>query len=387
MNSVFINKESCCGCSACHHICLRNAIIMKPDKEGFLYPNINQDLCIDCKMCIKVCPLLKVGKTKEGAFPKVYATKHKSDDVRMTCTSGGAFTGLSDYILTRNGLVYGVDFDENFYVCHKRAKTAYERNRFKISKYVQSDLKNTFTDIKNDLIKEKLVLFTGTPCQAAGLRSFIDNQSYAENLYICDLICYGIPSPLIWQEYLHYLENKYEDKIDSIYFRNKSFGWNRNKCGNHFIFTTKNSGESHINNDYYSLYFFAQTIIRPSCYQCKFTDIKRPSDITIADYWGIEKYVPGFTDNKGISLLLLNSPKGKMLFEHVKNDFEYLERPAKECLAEQPRLHEPVKSPPNRTQFWQDYYSNGFSYLIDNYTNKTNDKCIDLNRIPKTTSK
>lgn len=371
MNSVFTNKENCCGCSACHHICPRNAITMEPDKEGFLYPSINQDLCIDCKMCITVCPLLKVGNTKEVAFPKVYAAKHKSDDVRMTCTSGGAFTALSDYILKQNGVVYGVDFDENFYVCHKKAQTAHERDRFKISKYVQSDLKNTFADIKHNLTNGKLVLFTGTPCQAAGLRSFIGNQPHAKNLYVCDVICYGIPSPLIWQEYIHYLEDKFDDKIDSIQFRSKVFGWNRKNSGKNFMFTTRNSREPHIDDDYYSLYFNAQTIIRPSCYQCKFTDIKRPSDITIADYWGIKKYVPEFIDNKGISLLLLNSPKGKMLFEYVKNDFEYIERPAKECLAEQQRLHEPVKSPQKRNQFWQDYYSNGFSYLIDNYTNKS----------------
>jgi len=167
------------------------------------------------------------------------------------------------------------------------------------------------------------------------------------------------------------LENKYNNKLASIQFRSKIFEWNRNNSGKNFMFTTKNSGQQHIDDDYYALFFSAQTIIRPSCYQCKFTDIKRASDITIADYWGIEKYVPEFTDSKGISLLLLNSPKGEMLFEHVKNDFEYMERPINECLTEQQRLHEPVKCPDKRSQFWQDYYSNGFSYLIDNYTNKS----------------
>ena len=163
MNSVFTNKENCSGCSACHQICPRNAITMESDQEGFLYPNINQDLCIDCKMCIKSCPLLKDGNCKEKVLPKIFAAKHKSDDVRMTCTSGGAFTAFSDYILKQNGVVYGVDFDKNFYVCHKKAETAHERDRFKISKYVQSDLTNTFADIKRDLNNEKLVLFTGTP--------------------------------------------------------------------------------------------------------------------------------------------------------------------------------------------------------------------------------
>lgn len=371
MISVFINKENCSGCSACHHICPRNAITMEPDKEGFLYPNINQDLCIDCKLCVKVCPLLKVGNAKEMALPRVFAAKHKSDDVRMTCTSGGAFTALSDYILQNNGVIYGVDFNDNFYVCHKKAETAQERDRFKISKYVQSDLKDTFADIKNNLSKGKLVLFTGTPCQAAGLRSFIGHQTYTENLYVCDVICYGIPSPLIWQEYLHYLENRFNDKLFSVQFRSKTFEWNRNNSGKNFMFTTNNGKEQHKNDDFYSLYFSAQTIIRPSCYQCKFTDIQRPSDITIADYWGIEKYVPDFSDSKGVSLLLLNSLKGNILFEHVKNDFEYIERSANECLAEQQRLHEPVKLPEKRNQFWQDYYSNGFSYVIDHYTHKS----------------
>ena len=321
MNSVFTSKENCCGCSACQQICPKNAITMKPDQEGFLYPDINQDLCIACKLCRNVCPLLKVSNAKKTTFPKVYAAKHKSNDVRMTCTSGGAFTALSDYILKQNGLVYGVDFDENFKVCHKKAETARERDRFKISKYVQSNLRNTFADIKYNLIKGKLVLFTGTPCQSAGLRSFIGNQPYAENLYVCDLICYGIPSPLIWQEYLRYLEDKFGDKIDSVQFRSKTFEWNRNNSGKNFMFTTKNNPEQHIDNDFYSLFFSAQTIMRPSCYQCKFTNIKRPSDITIADYWGIEKYMPEFADSKGVSLLLINSPKGNLLFEQAKQDW------------------------------------------------------------------
>ena len=369
MHSVFTFAENCCGCSACYQICPQNAITMERDKEGFLYPNINQDLCIDCKMCIKICPLLKMGNCKEVVLPEVFAAKHKSDDVRMTCTSGGAFTALSDYILKQSGVIYGVDFDKDFYVCHKKAETADQRDRFKISKYVQSDLRNTFSDIKLTLSNEKSVLFTGTPCQTAGLRSFIENHPYAKNLYTCDVICYGIPSPLIWQEYLHYLEKKYNDKLHCVQFRSKTFEWNRNNSGKNFMFSTENSNEQHIDDDYYSLYFSAQTIIRPSCYQCKFTDIKRASDITIADYWGIEKYVPAFTDSKGISLLLLNSAKGKILFEHVKHDFDYIERPVKECLTEQQRLHEPVKLPKDRPQFWQNYYNSGFSYLIDNYTN------------------
>ena len=370
MNSVFNNKENCCGCSACQNICPKGAISMKPDEEGFLYPNINQDLCIDCKLCIKACPLLKDGNTKETSFPQIYAAKHKNDEVRMTCTSGGAFTAISDFILAQGGIIYGVDFDENFYVCHKKAETAAMRDRFKISKYVQSNLKNTFSDIKKDLQKGKFVLFTGTPCQAAGLRSFIGKHPYAEKLYVCDVICYGIPSPLIWQEFLHYLEEKYSDKIESVQFRSKIFGWDRNNSGKNFLFTTKGHPETRIDNNYYALYFGARTIIRPSCYQCKFTDINRPSDITIADYWGIEKYLPEFTDSKGVSIILLNSPKGKELFEHIKTDFEYVERPAKECLAEQQRLQKPVKLPENREKFWEDYYQHGFSYIIEHYTNK-----------------
>jgi coenzyme F420-reducing hydrogenase beta subunit len=194
-----------------------------------------------------------------------------------------------------------------------------------------------------------LVLFTGTPCQAAGLRSFIGTHPDAKNLYIADVICYGIPSPLIWQEYLQYLENKYDDKIQSVEFRSKIFGWNRENSGKNFMFTTKNSGKTHISNDYYSLFFSARTIMRPSCYQCKFTDHKRPSDITIADYWGIEKYAPEFANTEGVSLLLINSAKGKLLFEYIKNDFEYIERPANECLSEQPRLSRSVKLPEIRS--------------------------------------
>lgn len=369
MNSVFTGKENCCGCSACQQICPASAIAMEPDKEGFLYPVINQAACIDCEQCVQVCPLIKEGNAKEPVFANAYAAKHKADDVKMTSTSGGAFTALSDYILKQNGVVYGVDFAENFKICHKKARTAPERDRFKISKYAQSDLKDTFADIETELSHGTPVLFTGTPCQTAGLRSFIGNHPAAKNLYVCDIICYGIPSPLIWQEYLRHLEVKYGDKIESVHFRSKVFAWNRPNSNRNFMCTTKNCPQPHVEDDYYTLYFSARTIMRPSCSQCRFTDSRRAADITIADYWGIEKYVPEFMDSKGVSLILINSAKGKRLFEQVKQDLDYAERPAAECLAEQQRLREPVKFPENRGQFWEDYYTHGFPYLIDKYVN------------------
>ena len=239
-----------------------------------------------------------------------------------------------------------------------------------MSKYVQSDLRDTFAEIKADLVAGRVVLFTGTPCQAAGLRSFIGKAPYAGNLYIADVMCYGIPSPLIWREYLHYLEEKYQDEIKGIEFRSKIFEWDLNNSGKTFMFTTKKGKKSYIDNDFYALFFLARTIMRPSCYQCKFADCRRPSDVTIADYWRIEKYLPEIADKKGVSLLLLNSVRGKELFERIKADFVYSERPPAECLPEQPRLRKPVRLPENRSQFWQDYREKGFLYLLDHYVKR-----------------
>ena len=224
MMLLYERKEECCGCTACMSICPKQAITMISDEEGFLYPSINQELCIECDLCKQVCPFSDNYRTS-GNYdqPLVYAAKHKDDKVRMNSSSGGMFTAISDYILDNDGVIYGAAFDENLVVRHQKAETAEDRNKFRGSKYVQSNLNGIFGDIKNELKKGRTVLFTGTPCQNAGLRAFL-NKSY-DNLYLCDIVCHGTPSPLMFENYIKYCERKNKSSIKEYYCRFKGKGW------------------------------------------------------------------------------------------------------------------------------------------------------------------
>lgn len=368
MERVYLKKEACCGCSACYNICPTQAICMKSDEEGFLYPIIDQALCVDCHSCVNVCPLIYGGNYKEKTTPQFLAAKHKSEEVLMNSTSGGAFTAISDAILRECGVIYGVDFDDKFHVLHKRAENHEQRNRMRISKYVQSNMTDIFQQIKKDLMDKKKVLFTGTPCQNAGLRGYIGDSPLAENLYLCDLICHSIPSPLVWEDYKRLLEKEYSGKLTSIQFRSKIIDWSRKNSNKTFLFTTSHSEEIHNDERFYKLFFGEKTIMRPSCEQCRFTDIHRASDITIADYWGIEKYSPEWMDKRGVSVILINNKKGADLFDKCSVDLKYEKRPKEESLAEQQRLSEPIKFPENRKKFWDDYKKYGFEYIIEQLT-------------------
>lgn len=356
------NKKDCCGCTACKNICPRSAIEMQPDTEGFLYPYVNDSLCIQCGLCLKVCSLNNGYNTPENfEIPLVYAVKHKNENERLTSRSGGMFIAISDYILEQGGVVYGVGYTDHFRVVHKRATNKIERNEFKGSKYVQSDLSYTFKLLKNDLEAGIPVLFSGTPCQTAGLRAYLE-KSETRNLLICDIVCHGVPSPRVWKDYLNYIENRYNNSVIKVDFRDKEFGWSSHKES----FTLKTNKKIVLNS--YTDLFYSHVILRPSCGICKYTNFKRPSDITLADFWGIEKVSTEFnTDNKGVSLVLINSPKGENVFENTKWNIDYIKSNTKDCL--QPNLKAPSKFPENREQFWIDYNRHGFLFVGKKYGN------------------
>jgi len=234
----------------------------------------------------------------------------------------------------------------------------------RISKYVQSDMRDTYAQIKADLKDDRIVLFTGTPCQAAGLRGFMGNTPLLGNLYICDLICHSIPSPLIWEEYKELLERENGGKLVSVQFRSKKDGWSRANSNRGFLFTIDRSSEIQEDDRFYQLFFKVGAITRPSCSKCRFTDIHRASDLTIADYWGIEKYSPEWFDPLGVSVILVNSSKGAFLFDQFREELVEEERPKDESLNEQNRLREPAQFPENRSLFWEDYRRFGFEYVI-----------------------
>ena len=225
--NLFENKIDCCGCWACVNICPRKAIVMLEDEEGFFYPKIDEEKCINCDLCKKVC-FYKNGYANIADHvesKQVYALKHRNLRVRQESQSGGAFTALSDIILDNEGVVYGVGFAENFTVLHKRAVTKITRDEFRGSKYIQSRVGEILKNVKDDLDADKLVMFTGTPCQVEGLKQYLGSHKKIANLYLVDLICYNSSSPKIWKEYLSFLEQRDSENIVSVKFRDKKFGW------------------------------------------------------------------------------------------------------------------------------------------------------------------
>ena len=220
------DPKECCGCTACASICGHNAITMTPDPLGFLYPKVDVDKCVECGMCEKVCQFNEnYDRSLNLDQPSAYAARHKDIDEVMKSRSGAAFVAISDYILEQGGVVYGAGYKDHFRVAHKRATTKEERDEFRGSKYVQSDLTGVFRSVKEDLKNGLTVLFSGTPCQTAGLNSFVGKR-LREKLVLIDIVCHGVPGPYVWREYLAYLEKKHGAKICRVDFRDKrKFGW------------------------------------------------------------------------------------------------------------------------------------------------------------------
>lgn len=355
-------KEECSGCSACVEICPVNAISMMDDEEGFLYPEINKKLCIHCGLCDQVCGFIPSKKSRiEYELPKAFGIKHKDKNTRITSRSGAAFIGFSDIILEKSGVIYGAAMMDDYSVHHIRAVTRVERNHMKNAKYVQSGMSQIYDQVISDLKDGKQVLFSGTPCQVSGLYSLLDAKNIDKtNLVSCDLVCHGVPSPKVWKDYLHYIENKYGETIQMANFRDKTFGWDSH-CES-FVLA---SGKKVVSRDYTDL-FYEHIMLRPSCHKCHFANVNRVADLTLADFWGIEKNDPMFDDNKGVSLVLVNSKKGADLLETAKNSLEWLECDIKNCI--QPTLVKPSVASARREAFFEDYKCMEFSQLLKKYT-------------------
>lgn len=357
------NPENCCGCTACKSICPKNAISMEPDALGFLYPKANEDLCVDCGLCEKVCSFNDQYKTPDNfAEPMAFGVRHKDIHEVETSRSGAAFIALSDWILEQGGVVYGAGYKDHFRVAHLRATTKEERNQFKGSKYVQSDLGETFRCVKSDLKNGKIVMYSGTACQIAGLKSFI-GEILAKNLYLVDIVCHGAPAPFIWKDYLSYVERKHNKKAASVNFRDKSkFGWKDHKES-----ITFENGEI-IYADTFTYLFYSHIMFRKSCGVCHFTNTRRPSDITIADFWGWEKTNPQMNeDNKGCSLVLCNTEKGQILFNDISEKISYWKAVLENCI--QPNMKRPSPIHNHRLSFERDYIKRGFNYVLYRYGN------------------
>lgn len=290
--------------------------------------------------------------------PEVYAVKHKDEKIRAASRSGGIFTALSDLILADGGIVYGCVLTEDFTAIHIRAESVAERNRMRGSKYIQSKLGDTFKNVQKDLDAGKWVLFSGTSCQVTGLKQFL-RKEYS-NLFCVDIVCHGVPSTAVWKRYIHWQEQKNHGKVVKADFRNKKdFGWHAH------IETLWFDNEKSVSSSVFKTLFYGHMILRPSCYECPYKSVMHPGDITIADYWGIEKAAPEFDDNKGVSLVLVNNEAGEKALELVKDKLVWKQTELKNSM--QPPLKAPFPKPENREQFWNAVQNKSFEYIATKY--------------------
>lgn len=355
-------KPDCSGCSACADVCPVGAISMQPDKEGFLYPVIHDDKCVHCGRCDQVCGFVPKQFAENGfELPKAFGVKHKDEETRLTSRSGAAFIALSDYVLDHDGVVYGAAMLPDFTVRHVRAESKAIRNLMKGAKYVQSDVTGVYPQVAEDLASGKRVLFSGTPCQVSGLHAMLDAQKVPkENLVCCDLVCHGVPSPAIWTDYVAHIQRVHKSAVVTADFRDKSFGWDSH-CESFVL----ENGKKIVSRDYTDL-FYDHIMMRPSCHNCHFANVNRVADITLADFWGIEKNDASFNDNKGVSLVLVSSSKGAALLEKVKDQLHWFECDIKNCI--QPTLTKPTLASGRRELFWNDYSQTDFSVFLKKYT-------------------
>ena len=308
-------KENCTGCYGCTSICPKACITMESDHEGFWYPVVDHDQCIQCGMCIEVCPILQAPseKNQEEPDPQAYAAYNMDGMTRLESSSGGLFTLIAEEILEAGGVVFGARFDDKFNVVHGYVEQKDGLGEFRGSKYVQSKIGESYRQVRSFLQEGRLVLFTGTPCQISGLKHYLGWEH--DNLFCQDIVCHGVPSPKAWQNYVSYRENRADSPARRIAFRRKDRGWKRYSVS--FTFNDDTEYRQILHQDLYMQAFLKDICLRPSCHACHFKTVHRDSDITLADFWGIQNVLPEMDDDKGTSLVIVHSPKGEELMDQI----------------------------------------------------------------------
>lgn len=356
-----VKRENCCGCGACVQVCPEHCIEMKSDSEGFDYPAADKVKCIDCGQCDSVCPeLITSTQTMSHEEPTAHVAYAKDDSIRMASSSGGLFSVLAEAILRKNGVVYGAAFDERQLVHHIRVDRKEDLWELRGSKYLQSRMENRFQDAAKDLQDGKLVLFSGTGCQIAGLKSFL-KQEY-DNLFTIDVLCHGVPSPKLWKHYLSEQERAHGAAVRRTFFRQKDFGWKTFALS--LDFTNGRAYVKRFQDDSFMQLFLKNICLRPACYQCRFKAIVSQADITLGDCWGIEKYMPDMDDDRGTSVILVHTEKGNALLHDVSPRL-IIRRAAMEGVA-QPMIWKSVNPHRKRELFFKKLNSSAsFESLVD----------------------
>lgn len=348
------DKSQCCGCSACAQRCPRQCISMQMDNEGFLYPQVDISKCVDCHLCEKVCPVINQYDTRTPL--KVYAAKNLDDEVRRLSSSGGIFTILAEQVIKSGGVVFGACWDDEWNIKHGYAECIDDLAKFRSSKYLQSIIGDTYLKAEQFLKAGRKVMFTGTPCQIAGLKHFLRKEY--DNLLAVEVICHSVPSPGVWQQYLtEKLQTLGWNKsnIQHISFRDKKTGWKtysfviENRNGN--IFTELSSKNAFMRG------FLVDLYTRPSCHACPAKQLRSGSDITLGDFWGIESLMPKIDNDKGVSAIIVNSDKGKESLHNIKVELQEVQY--NELTTRNPALVKSFPITPKRTEFFKE---DGFTF-------------------------
>ena len=363
MLQILENQEACVGCGACASACSKKCIEMKMNREGFFYPMVRTSMCVGCEKCKSVCPVLNISKP-ENIDTRAFAAYCYNEMIRYSSTSGGIFTLLCTWVIAHGGVIYGAAYDDHFKVVHIQCNSIEEVRKIQQAKYSQSDLSDCFNRIKEKINKKQYVLFSGTPCQVNALKSFLGKET--PYLYLVDLICHGVPSPKVWNQYIAYRSEKDNggEYPLTINMRSKETGWPAYSVS--FEYKTGYKYLQKNNLDPYMRAFVKNLCLRKSCYECKFNGIKRVSDLTLGDYWGVNTAHPEAVNtnrldyNKGVSCVFVNTDKGRRLFEKYGFGMECVESDYKVAVRFNGQAEKPVEAPLNRNMVLEAYAEKGY---------------------------
>ena len=354
-------KKDCSGCGACKEICGHNCISLRPDDEGFSYPSVDAVKCVNCGLCDKACPILNI--PSDNDIRHVFAAKNKNEIERFYSSSGGIFRILAEAVLQEGGVVVGCRFNDKMEAVHAVATNSEELMPLMSSKYVQSDTTGIYTEVRQLLRDGRMVLFSGVPCQVAALKNFLI-KPYG-NLITIDILCHGVPSPKIFKEYREHMEDHYKGKTETLSFRWKEKSWKRLYINIEF----SNHRRHHLFSGYdsYMQLFLSDRLQRPSCFDCPYNTLHRPGDLTLGDFWGIGKKHYDFDDNKGVSMVLINSDRGQELWDKISSETTYFETDIDTAVEGNKVLVQHLPSIAKRDEFYDYYVKHGFEAAIERF--------------------